>query len=53
MLDYIHILEHADLFKELSLQNIENLFTMNTYDIKNYKKILLYIFKMKNVQHLT
>lgn len=38
MLDFIHILEHIDLFKELSIQNIQNLFTKDSYDIKNYKK---------------
>lgn len=38
MLDFIHILEHADLFKELSLENIEKLFIKNEYSIKNYNK---------------
>ncbi|MFA6941192.1 MAG: Crp/Fnr family transcriptional regulator [Clostridiaceae bacterium] len=38
MLDFIHILKHADLFKELSLQNIKNLLDKGSYDIKTYKK---------------
>lgn len=38
MLDFISILERIDLFKELSFQNIENLFTKDSYNIKNYKK---------------
>lgn len=38
MLDFIHILEHTDLFKELSIQNIENLLSKDSYYIKNYKK---------------
>lgn len=38
MLDFIHILEHTDLFKELSIQNIESLLSKDSYYIKNYKK---------------
>lgn len=38
MLDFIHILEHVDLFKELSLQDIKNLLDKGSYDIKTYKK---------------
>lgn len=38
MSDFFHILEHVDLFKDLTFQNIENLLTKDSYDIKNYKK---------------
>lgn len=38
MLDFIHILEQIDLFKELSVENIQNLFIKDSYNIKNYKK---------------
>lgn len=38
MFDFVRILEHTDLFKELGFQNIENLFTKGSYYIKNYKK---------------
>lgn len=38
MLDFINILKHIDLFRELSLQNFQDLFTENCYSIENYKK---------------
>ena len=38
MLDFIYILEHVDLFKDLSFQNIEDLITNNSFNIKTYKK---------------
>jgi len=38
MLDFIHILEHTNLFNELSLENIDKLFIKDEYSIKNYKK---------------
>ena len=38
MLDFIHILEHTNLFNELSLENIDKLFIKEEYSIKNYIK---------------
>lgn len=38
MLDFIHILKRIDLFKEITQEDIIKLFTMGSYDIKNYKK---------------
>jgi len=38
MLNFIHILEHIDLFEDLSFQNIESLFEKSSYEVKNYKK---------------
>lgn len=38
MLDFANILEHTNLFKECSFQSIEDLFTKDSYYIKNYTK---------------
>ena len=38
MLDFIGILQHVELFKGLTSQNIEALLTKNSYFIKDYKK---------------
>lgn len=38
MIDFIPILKYIDLFKEFSVQNIKDLFTLDTYYIKKYKK---------------
>lgn len=38
MLDFIDMLKNIDLFKQLSIQNIEDLLTKDSYDIKTYTK---------------
>jgi CRP-like cAMP-binding protein len=38
MIDYIPLIKKIDLFKDLSKEDINNLFTNNLYVIKNYKK---------------
>lgn len=38
MLDFIHILEHIDLFKEVDKEDILKLFIIDSYSIKNYRK---------------
>lgn len=38
MLDFIQILKHTELFGSLSSQEIHDLFSKNTYFIKDYKK---------------
>lgn len=37
-MNFIHIIEHMDLFKDISRENIENLFTKGFYEVKAYKK---------------
>lgn len=38
MLDFIYLLEHIDLFKELSLKDINELITDDSFNTKTYKK---------------
>lgn len=38
MINYISLLKKIDLFKDISFENIDNLFTKDLYSIKNYKK---------------
>lgn len=38
MLDFIHILEHIDLFREVDKEDILKLFIIDSYSIKNYRK---------------
>ncbi|MDS0528373.1 Crp/Fnr family transcriptional regulator [Clostridium sp. SHJSY1] len=45
MLDFIEMLKHVDLFKGLTSQNIENLFTKDSYFIKDYKKSSVIYFQ--------
>ncbi|WP_229775458.1 hypothetical protein [Anaerosalibacter bizertensis] len=46
---YKELISHTYLFNNFSPDEINKLFKYEYYQIKNYKKILLYIFKMKNV----
>ncbi|WP_138206620.1 Crp/Fnr family transcriptional regulator [Haloimpatiens lingqiaonensis] len=45
MLDFIHILENIDLFKELDREDIFKLFTIHSYNIKSYKKNAVIYFQ--------
>ncbi len=38
MLEFIEILQHVDLFKGLTSENIEDLLIIDSYYIKEYKK---------------
>lgn len=38
MLDFVHILDHIDLFKEITHKDILKLFTIDSYNIKGYKR---------------
>lgn len=38
MLDFIHIIEHIDLFNEISNEDLLKLFALDSYYIKSYKK---------------
>ncbi|WP_435788978.1 hypothetical protein [Clostridium sp.] len=53
MLTYLPLLKKIDLFKDLSFEDLNHLFTKDLYEIKNYKKTRSYIFRMKNSHDLT
>lgn len=38
MLDFIHIIEHIDLFNEISNEDLLKLFALDSYYLKSYKK---------------